>query len=99
MESSYPVFDPDAHIAKLNKAMLRDDAQEFMQVLNLTNSIESPKVWYRYLGGDFMAEIRVLRPGRKRPRRVWATAESRAGALEALASKVAAIFYPPVSSV
>lgn len=81
-----------AWLAKLTKAAMRDDMQEFEQVHNLGGLWT--KVWYRPLAGDFMAECKATRPGAKRGQRIEATAEGRAECLEALAAAVAQYLFP-----
>lgn len=85
-------------LAKVNKSQLRNDAQEFIQVYNLGLNggvvLGSVRVWWRLFGADFMAECSVRRPHCIGPRRLRATGEGRADALEALAGVVAQFFNP-----
>ena len=75
---------------KMNTAYERDDAQEFLQIINLGGHL--PKVWFRPLGPDFMASCQVKRG--KVWRGVEATGESRSQCLQNLAAAVAAKLYP-----
>lgn len=81
-------------LLQIENRALEDDAQEFLQVTNLTGGIETPRVWYRYLGADFGASITFRRPGRKRRSEVTVFGPTQSAALEALASTVAALLYP-----
>ena len=80
-------------IAEWAMAQARDDAQEFMQVINLGANM--PTVWFRIIGGDFMPSCQVRRPGNKNWRTIEAIADGRAECLEQLAANVAAYLYPP----
>jgi hypothetical protein len=80
---------------KIQASLQTEEAQWFQQIRNLAGHAVSPKVWHRYFGGDFMAEVPVVRRGNTRPRMQRSTGDSIEGALNALASVVAAYLFPP----
>lgn len=75
-----------------SRVMAQDDVEEFMQVIRLGGFM--PKIWFRVLGPDFMAECSVQREGAKKRHRLTATGPTRAATLEALAGAVAAYLFP-----
>ncbi len=70
-----------------------DDAQAFVQINNLAPAT-CPRVWFRYFGPDFMADVVVTKPGNKRSRRLKATGKSIHEALASLAHEVASYLHP-----
>lgn len=80
-------------VETINKFLVTEDAQLFVQVTNLA-PISLPKIWMRYFGADFMAEAKVIRGGNKRTRRITATGSTIAETMENLASNVASYLYP-----
>ena len=82
-------------IEKINRSLQSEEAQWFHQICNLDISALTPKVWHRFLAGDFMAEVTVQPKGRKRAKTLRATGDSIEGALNSLAALLAAWLYPP----
>lgn len=82
------------YAAYIGRVLRRLDVQDFMQVMNLTGSLYSPKVWFVSLTGEFGAEVKATREGNTRPRTIHVFGDTQAEALEKLASAVAAYLYP-----
>lgn len=96
-------FDNEVEFMRaVQKDQMRDDVQEFMQVYNLATDgdvilLASVSVAWRgwfAAGESFMAKCQLKRKEQKRYRTIEAFADSRIGALEALASEVASILNP-----
>ena len=81
-------------VEEWNAFMMQDEPQLFMQIINLAGAGARPQIWLRYMGLDFMADCRVLRPGNKRTRRIKATGPTIEECLNNLASNVAGYLYP-----
>ena len=87
--------DQEDLIENINQSLQSEEAQWFHQIRNLEGSALCPKVWHRYFGADFMAEVTVQPKGRKRAKTLRATGDSIEGALNNLTSLLAAWLYPP----
>ncbi len=85
----------DAFMTEWNAFMVQAEPQLFMQIINLAGAGARPQIWLRYVGMDFMADCRVLRPGSKRRMRIKAIGPTIEECLNNLASSVAGYLYPP----